>query len=103
MENLFQHADQDQNGGLDRDEFKLLFEDPAIRTWLSAMELDVRDADKLFTLIDDGDEALTAEELVKGVGRLKGPAKSIDVITMIYENRVMMQMMEDIQVKLRIQ
>lgn len=50
--------------------------------WLSAMELDVHDADLLFELIDhpdDGESTLSAEELVAGVGRLKGSARRLDM------------------------
>jgi hypothetical protein len=85
MKALFMHADEDGNGALDRDEFKAVMRDPSIKTWLSSMELDVRDADNVFTLIDDGDGKITPEELVKGVSRLKGAARSIDVLTMLSE------------------
>jgi Ca2+-binding EF-hand superfamily protein len=87
MKALFAYADQDGSGELDREEWKAVVEQPEVKTWLSAMELDVRDADNIFSLIDDGDESMTAEELVKGIGRLKGAARSIDVCTMLHEFR----------------
>lgn len=87
MQQLFKYADADGSGALDREEWGAVVQQSEVKTWLAAMELDVRDADNLFTLIDDGDEALTAEELVKGVARLKGAARSIDVCTMLHEFR----------------
>jgi len=83
MKQLFQSADASGDGALDLAEFKAVMGMPGVQTWLSAMELDVRDADSLFQLIDDdGDGQLTAEELIKGAGRLKGAARSIDVAMM---------------------
>lgn len=59
----------------------------ARRTWLAAQELPVHDPHVLFNLLDDGDAELTAEELVKGVERLKGTAKGIDLASFIAEYR----------------
>jgi hypothetical protein len=40
------------------------------------MDLDAGDIDTLFALIDDGDGGITVDELIKGVSRLKGTARS---------------------------
>lgn len=40
----------------------------------------MNDVDILWKLLDDGDGALSLDELVRGVGRLKGGARSIDLI-----------------------
>lgn len=88
MHELFVHADQDGNGALDKEEFIEALETPAIKQWLAAMELDVSDAARIFDLVDiDGDGELTAEELVIGAGRLKGAARSIDVVCMIRDQK----------------
>eukprot|EP00931_Biecheleriopsis_adriatica_P030328 TRINITY_DN17887_c0_g1_i3.p1 TRINITY_DN17887_c0_g1~~TRINITY_DN17887_c0_g1_i3.p1 ORF type:complete len:250 (-),score=58.38 TRINITY_DN17887_c0_g1_i3:36-785(-) len=81
MSMLFKHADTSGDGVLDIDEFREVIELPSVQTWLAAMELGIKDhtSEKLFRLIDDGDEELTAEELVRGVDKLKGPARSIDL------------------------
>jgi len=85
MRALFDAANGTDDGYLDMDEFTTIMDDPSVRTWLSAMELDVRDSKKLFRLIDDGDGQLSAEELVKGVALLKGTAKSFDVLSLMQE------------------
>merc|ERR1712023_238793 len=82
MKALFNHLD-DGDGALTLDEFRGCVHESAIKTWLSAMDLDVRDVDAVFYLLDDGDGKLSAEELVKGVGQLKGAARSIDMFALM--------------------
>jgi len=96
MKLLFEAADEDGNGLLDREEFNKLLEDPAIRTWLSAMELDVSDAEVFYDLICDGKEELTAEELVRGVAKLKGGARSIDMIVCMRETEKLRELTEEL-------
>jgi len=96
MVELFSHADTDGNGALDREEFNAAMNDDSIRAWLSSMGLDVDDVDNLFTLMDDGDEELTAEEVMKGVSRLKGPARSIDMVTLLYVHRRQEELLKQI-------
>jgi voltage-gated sodium channel len=82
MKALFSHADEDGNGQIGPRQFARVMRDPAIRTWLAAMDLDFRSVRLLFSLIDDGgnsDGTITVDELVDGVQRLRGAARAIDV------------------------
>lgn len=89
MELLFKQADDDGNGVLEPDEFRRVLTNVKVKTWLAAQDLRVEDGDKLFKLIDlDCDEGLTAEELVMGVERLKGPARSIDFLAFLKSDRI---------------
>jgi len=96
MKALFEHADSSGDGFLDKNEFKSVMALPSVRTWLAAMELDVDDVDHLFTLIDDGDEMLSAQELVQGVARLKGTARSIDVATMAHKQDQIQEILQQL-------
>eukprot|EP00928_Gymnodinium_smaydae_P043323 TRINITY_DN29052_c0_g1_i2.p2 TRINITY_DN29052_c0_g1~~TRINITY_DN29052_c0_g1_i2.p2 ORF type:complete len:344 (+),score=84.34 TRINITY_DN29052_c0_g1_i2:1545-2576(+) len=87
MKHLFAQADDSGDGILNKDEFLEVMDDPSVKTWLAAMELDAGDPETLWELLDDGDGHLTAEELVKGVGKLKGTAKSIDLVTLLHDFR----------------
>jgi len=87
MGKLFKYADNDGNGSLDREEFEKVVDDPMVRKWLSSMGLEVDDVDILFETLDGGDGKVTADELVVGAGRLKGNARSIDLLTFITEYR----------------
>jgi hypothetical protein len=83
MIRLFKAADTTGKGALNMHEFKTIVNDPFIQNWLDAMELHIDDAELLFKLIDDGDQMLTAEELLKGVSQLKGTARSMDLHAMM--------------------
>jgi len=80
MLRLFKHADKDDQGFLSRSGLRRVLRSPAIRTWLSSMNLDCTDSDLLFDLIDvAGVGRITLEDLEHGVASLRGPARSIDV------------------------
>ncbi|OLQ12306.1 hypothetical protein AK812_SmicGene3784 [Symbiodinium microadriaticum] len=82
MGRLFQHADLDGDGGIDCEEFQQLLADKEVRSWLASMELEIwsaKDGQDLFEMIDDGDGQVTLDELVKGVARLKGQARNVDL------------------------
>lgn len=83
MKRLFAEADDSGDGFLSHDEFLDVMSDPRVLSWLAAMELDVRDAELVFCLVDDGDNKISAEELVNGFARLKGSAKSLDLFTLL--------------------
>merc|ERR1712061_701257 len=84
---LFHELDDSKDGNLSFDEFETLTADPRMKAWLGAMEFDVHDAQLAFRLLDDGDNSLTADELVKGIARLKVSAKSIAMIKMMRDNQ----------------
>jgi hypothetical protein len=83
MRRLFEASDDNGDGSIDLDEFHTIMEDAEILTWLASMEVTVRDPETFFRLLDtDGDGTLTLEELVKGVMKLRGLAKSVDLLTL---------------------
>lgn len=61
----------------------------AVQLWLGSMDLDVADADELYKLILDLDQEgeLTVDELIRGVARLKGSARSCDVQMLLRQAR----------------
>eukprot|EP00913_Durusdinium_trenchii_P013216 g12405.t1 len=80
MSLLFQEADTSGDGRLDLEEFKSILDDYEVKIWLAAMDLDVSDVEELFFMLDDGgDGRLSAEELVKGVAKLRGAARAMDL------------------------
>lgn len=87
METFFLHADESGDGFVDLEEFKMVLGNEEILSWLAAQDLSVEDADHLFELLDDGDQKLSASEVVVGVDRLKGSARSIDFAIFMREYR----------------
>jgi len=91
MRQLLEKADTSGDSCIQRDEF----------TWLAAQEIDVGDADLLFDLMDGGDGELTSDELCTGISRLKGPAKSLDLIGLIHMTWNMSYQLNEVQQMLR--
>jgi len=100
MNALFVEADTNGDGCVDLDEWKLVCQDDWVKIWLASQDLDVRDAEALFHMIDDGDGMITSDELILGVARLKGPAGSMDMLRLIEEVRAVVG---DVQTELKSQ
>lgn len=82
---------------MDQDEFKAILEKAQVRTWLSAQDLDATDADSLFALLNKSDQGLSAPELVKGVSKLKGASRSIDLTMLIRKHDELCSQVQDVQ------
>eukprot|EP00929_Paragymnodinium_shiwhaense_P119254 TRINITY_DN91135_c0_g1_i1.p1 TRINITY_DN91135_c0_g1~~TRINITY_DN91135_c0_g1_i1.p1 ORF type:complete len:617 (+),score=93.85 TRINITY_DN91135_c0_g1_i1:187-2037(+) len=84
MEKLLIEGDESQDGYLNLEEFQELLGDPRVQKWLAAQEIEVKDVALAFKMIDEGaDGRVSAEELVRGFSRLKGAARSMDMVTLI--------------------
>ncbi|CAE7505743.1 Scn8a [Symbiodinium natans] len=83
MQLLFEEADTSEDGRIDLQEFKEIVADSELKAWLGAMELDIRDVGEAWDLLQDSAQDksgfLTAEQLVLGVAKLQGTAKSLDL------------------------
>merc|ERR1712137_684455 len=85
MSRLMRMADESEDGLIDRNEFEAFIADKRMRAWLSAQDVDTTNPRLLFDLLDtDGNEQLTLEEICSGVSRLKGPARSADLFSLIH-------------------
>merc|ERR1711874_516743 len=82
---FFAQVDQSGDGCINLEEFRNLAEDPRMKAWISAMDMDVSDAERVFTLMDDGDGEVSVDELLAGISRLKGAAKSIDLCQLAHK------------------
>merc|ERR1712064_6444 len=64
-------------------EFKNMLRNANLRTWLAAQEVECGDSDILFDFLDGGDGEINQQEMIDGIQRMKGPARSIDVNALI--------------------
>jgi hypothetical protein len=88
MMRLFKEADTSGDGTIDLDEFKEVMSNDEVKMWLSSMELEVDDANALFSLVDVNNEGeLDAMTLARGIARVQGTARSIDMMTVLSELR----------------
>mmetsp|Transcript_39221 Transcript_39221/g.63371 ORF Transcript_39221/g.63371 Transcript_39221/m.63371 type:complete len:611 (+) Transcript_39221:140-1972(+) len=84
---IFKDADQDCSGQMTYDEFSTHLKNPRVRAYLSGLDIDASEAGIIFTLMDmDGDNMISIDEFVDGTMRLKGHAKSIDVLSMMFDS-----------------
>lgn len=93
MLKIFIEADVDNSGYLDLEEFEKHLEDHRVRAYLHYLGLDPDEAKGLFKLLDLGNDGKVGrKEFVLGCMRLKGPAKNVDMATLLYENKRMMEL-----------
>jgi len=98
MERLFALVDADGSDIIEVDEFRRACKNPVLQTWLQSLELDVRDADMVYKAIAGPDsDCLTKTDLILGMAKLKGPARSMEMAIFKEEMR---DMMRDIHISL---
>jgi len=85
LEEFFREADESSDGLVDRDEFERMLQNPNVRSWLKSMGLVFTEYAALFNLIDDGSGSISFHEFLDGVNRLKGYARSVDILSIALE------------------
>jgi hypothetical protein len=78
---LFEEADTNNDGFLDSDELHTLFNNSKVKLWLKEVGVDASDPDKLIYLLDEDDRlSVNIDDFVHGITRLKGEARSQDLV-----------------------
>jgi hypothetical protein len=88
MKYLFAHVTNKGTEKLTREEFKKALKNMDLQAWLASMDLEPRDADLLFDLLNIGDDdstQLSVTELIEGVSHLRGPARAIDMRALMWK------------------
>lgn len=74
-----------------------------LSSFLQSMGIDTEDVMTLFQIIDsDGSGFIDVDEFVTGCMRLHGPAKSLDVAKMGFENQITKEAIKDVDDTLQI-
>jgi hypothetical protein len=101
LREIFEMADKDGNGSLTIEEFRQAIHHPDVERKLKLIELPVADAEELFTILDhDGSGELSVDEFIGGCVRLKGTAKSKDLLAVQVSVQSLCQRMETIELQL---
>lgn len=83
IKHIFDAADKDNSGSITRQELKCHLDDWRVRAHLRILGLEVNRADFLFTMLDvDNQGQVGIEDFVTGCIRMKGFAKSIDLVSL---------------------
>merc|ERR1719487_119550 len=81
LREVFEVADEDGSGTLTQQEVKEAIANPEVANRLRLIDFPVDDPDEVFMLLDvDSSGELSIDEFISGCMRLKGPAKSKDLL-----------------------
>jgi len=86
LRTIFKDGDADCSGAMSLTEFQAHLNNPWVRAYFSGLEIDPSDAVSIFTLIArEGHDEVKIDEFIAGMMKLKGHAKSVDVLTLMYD------------------
>jgi len=95
LKSVFACLDTSGDGLLSFNELLAIEQQPELKFWLNALDIDTSDLQGLFRLLDtDGDGEVTFDEFFQGAIRMKGTAKSVDMLTILRQLRKMNQKMQ---------
>eukprot|EP00747_Dinoflagellata_sp_TGD_P138210 gnl/TRDRNA2_/TRDRNA2_175762_c0_seq16.p1 gnl/TRDRNA2_/TRDRNA2_175762_c0~~gnl/TRDRNA2_/TRDRNA2_175762_c0_seq16.p1 ORF type:complete len:537 (+),score=100.27 gnl/TRDRNA2_/TRDRNA2_175762_c0_seq16:67-1611(+) len=92
LKKLFQLADQDGSNELTLEEFEALSTsaDEELEAFAASLQIDITEMEHTFKMLSgDGKEAVDAESFVVGCMKIKGAARSMDLIVLLQEVRRM--------------
>jgi len=87
LDRLFNALDESGDGAITWDEFESVLTDEKMKAWFAAIEVDAHELSSLFELLDDGDGQILRDEFIDSIKKLKGPAKSTDLLSLRRECR----------------
>lgn len=87
LRRVFNRLDTSGDGLVSWEEFEVLLKEEHMKLLMSTLEVDVRDLETLFKLLDDGDGQISTEEFIDGLQRMKGSAKALDLVTLLKMTR----------------
>merc|ERR1711971_733151 len=74
---------------------------PWLKTWLQALDIEAHDPNLLFDFLDNGDGQISAQELVGGIARLKGSARSVDLMALMQRHAKVESLVDSIDKRLK--
>jgi hypothetical protein len=90
MKRIFEEVDEDKSGTISWSEFKEYLGNEEVRAYLAAQQLDPFDARQLFDIVNEqNEEEIGLEQFIASCMRLRGQAKSVDVVTILREQKLL--------------
>merc|ERR1712125_247630 len=72
--------DGSSDGSITSEEFHEMMSRNEVKDIFNLLDMDVHEAVSLFNLLDDGDGCMQQDEFLTGIMRLKGHARSQDIV-----------------------
>jgi len=99
MIQVFSQIDEDNSGFVTADELEYFLEDPNLRKYVAALDINAEDARMMFRLLDRDDSMrVDIHEFCEGCIRLQGQAKAFDVHVMIFKLQLFLSRWSDFTV-----
>lgn len=94
---VFEEADADGGGTLDREELNKILKKPHVRDRLRVLDIPIKDLDQLFCVLDEeGVGEIATEHFFRGCSRLRGPAMACDLHRMSVDFSRYIQLTQDL-------
>eukprot|EP00931_Biecheleriopsis_adriatica_P055290 TRINITY_DN32644_c0_g2_i1.p1 TRINITY_DN32644_c0_g2~~TRINITY_DN32644_c0_g2_i1.p1 ORF type:complete len:661 (-),score=141.18 TRINITY_DN32644_c0_g2_i1:36-2018(-) len=101
IKKFFQQADANQDDKLNFDEFSLHLQTPHVRAYFAGLDIDPAEALIMFTLLDvDQSKEITVSEFVNGIMKMKGKAKSMDLMCLMYDSARLAARVHNLSIKM---
>merc|ERR1719335_104106 len=95
---IFEASDTNGDGTLDREEFIAGMKKKEVKERLATIDIPIQDLNELYDLLDENqDKSITINEFFKGCEKLKGIAKSRDIIDLSVKVSMYLQMSTELQ------
>lgn len=86
---LFSAIDSSGDGYITWEEIEAVVDDPKLKLWMASLDIAPRDLEIIFKAIDvNGDNSITPEELILNAGRIRGSAKSLDIVQVLSQMKL---------------
>eukprot|EP00931_Biecheleriopsis_adriatica_P052993 TRINITY_DN30932_c0_g1_i1.p1 TRINITY_DN30932_c0_g1~~TRINITY_DN30932_c0_g1_i1.p1 ORF type:complete len:602 (-),score=120.26 TRINITY_DN30932_c0_g1_i1:131-1936(-) len=84
---IFHNADRNHSGVLTFSQFKEHLEKTTVKAYFSGLDIDPHEAAIIFALMDtNGNGSVSVDEFIDGTMKLKGSAKSTDLLVLMFDN-----------------
>merc|ERR1711920_134703 len=96
---VFLVADTSGDGFLTLEELEEVLAIPQVKGYMELLELEISEVSALFDLLDSGERVISIEEFTTGVMRLKGEARSLDVVCILRNTDTLKSMVSEVDQK----
>jgi len=102
LKGVFNEIDNDKSNKVSIKELEVAMSQEKLASFMESMDISTQDIWTLFLILDaDGSGEISFEEFVSGCMQLQGPAQSVQLARMRYENKVMRQELRRVGIALQ--